>query len=173
MNAIQLLQEQFNSAHHSLEATVGDISPDATKFDENMGKAIPVGAAYAHAVLEEDLLLSKMLAEKEPVFTTNEEVGVSEQIPTMDKWSEHERWYQTVTVDIPKFREYAKKVYQATDAYIATLRDEDLDATIERPVIGKQNTAFILTNFFLLHTANLTGEISAAKGIQGLKGYPF
>lgn len=173
MNAIQLLRDQFRSAHDSLEATVGDVSVAAAKFDEKLGKAIPAGAAYAHAVLEEDLLLSKMLADKKPIFTTNEEVGVSEQIPAMDKWSEHERWYKTVIVDIPKFREYAKKVYQASDDYIATLKDEDLDEEIDRPVIGKQKTAFMLTNFFLLHIANLTGEVSAAKGMQGLKGYPF
>jgi hypothetical protein len=38
---------------------------------------------------------------------------------------------------------------------------------------GKHKLADVLTNFVILHVANLTGEISAAKGFQGLKGYPF
>lgn len=172
MNAITLLRQQFESAHHSLESTVGDASPDVLNFNET-NKAIPVGAAYAHSVLEEDILMSTMLTNKEPIFKDAESVGISEEIPSMEHWDQHEQWYKTVKVDLPKFREYARQVYKATDEYLATLKDEDLDVEIERPMIGKQNTAFMLTNFFLLHIANLTGEISAAKGIQGLKGYPF
>lgn len=172
MNAIELLRKQFESAHQSLEATVGEMSQEVSSFKE-LGKAIPAGAAFAHAVLEEDILLSRMLANKEPIFRDVNEVGISEPIPDMQNWDQHERWYKTVNVDIAKFRKYAKKVYQATDDYVASLKDEDLDTEIERPVIGKQNIAFMLTNFFLLHIANLTGEISAAKGVQGLKGYPF
>ena len=173
MNSIELLRSQFESAHHSQEATVGDLAPEAAKLNEKMDKAIPAGAAYAHSVLEEDILLSRMLANKEPIFKTIEQVGITEAIPEMDKWDQHERWYKTVTVDIPKFKEYARLVYKATDDYLATLKDEDLDEEIDRPMFGKQNTAFMLTNIFLLHIANLTGEISAAKGVQGLKGYPF
>lgn len=172
MHAIELLRKQFESAHHSLEETVGEMNLEVSSFNE-LGKAIPAGAAYAHAVLEEDILLSRMLANKEPIIKEASAVGISEMIPDTQNWDKHELWYKTVKVEVPKFREYAKKVYQATDDYLSGLKDEDLDTEVERPVVGKQNTAFMLTNFFLLHIANLTGEVSAAKGVQGLKGYPF
>ncbi|GEM_PF-3622591 len=47
------------------------------------------------------------------------------------------------------------------------------DKEVDIPGMGKKNLAFIINNFVILHIANLTGEISAAKGVQGLKGYPF
>ncbi len=172
MKATQLLRTQFDSAHHTMEQTVGDATATVMNFNKT-NKAIPVGAAYAHAVLEEDLLLSSMLANKKPVYKDAKSVGLSQEIPGMDHWDQHEKWYLTVKVDLKKFRAYAKKVYKATDDYLATLTDKDLDMVIERPMVGKQTVGFLLTNFFLLHIANLAGEVSAAKGFQGLKGYPW
>ena len=172
MTAIELIRDQFKSAHETLEATVADLTQERASYKQ-LGKAIPAGAAYAHAVISEDIMLSRMFAQTDPVFTDAESAGLSEAMPSMDEWSKHEEWYQTVKVDLPKFREYAKKVYQATDDYLSGLTDDDLDTIIDRPVVGKQKLAFLLSNFFILHTANLTGEISAAKGVQGLKGYPW
>ena len=172
MKAIQLLRMQFDSAHHTMEATVGEAKASVMNFNKT-NKAIPVGAAYAHAVLEEDILLSSMLANKKPIFKSTDQVGISKEIPSMDKWDQHEKRYLTVKVDLKKFRAYAKKVYKATDEYLATLEDKDLDTVMDRPMVGKQTVGFLLTNFFLLHIANLAGEVSAAKGFQGLKGYPW
>lgn len=173
MTAIELLRTQFDSSHETLEGTVADLTKDGSDYNE-LGKAIPAGAAYAHAVLSEDMMLSMFLAKKDMVFKDANSVGLSEPMPGMDdKWKEsHEKWYKSVTVDLPKFKEYAKQVYHETDKYISSLKDEDLDTEIE--MSGMKNTlAFFLSNFFLLHLANLTGEISAAKGVQGLKGYPW
>ena len=156
MKAIQLLRTQFDSAHHTMEQTVGEATAKVMNFNKT-NKAIPVGAAYAHAVLEEDILLSTMLANKKPIFKNASQVGITKEIPSMEHWDQHEKWYMTVKIDLPKFRSYAKKVYKATDDYLQTLKDEDLDFEMERPVIGKQTTGFLLTNFFLLHIANLAG----------------
>lgn len=173
MTAVELLRQQLADAHHSMEATIGDITPEALNFNDT-NKAIPAGAAYAHSVIEEDMILSQMLAQKDTVYKGDPAaIGVSEMIPQMSEWDKHEAWYKSVTVDLPKFKKYAQEVYKATDAWLATLKDEDLDREITRPMIGKKNLAFLITNFIILHIANLTGEISAAKGFQGLKGYPF
>lgn len=172
MNSIQLLREQVDSAHQALEATMADVTNDTAHFRE-LGKALPVGAAYVHAVIAEDMVLSGMITQKESVFKDPESAGVSQAMPDFSHWDEHAMWAQNVTVDMPKFKEFAKKVYAATDEYLATLKEEDLDTEIERPVVGKHNLSFFITNFLLLHIANLTGEISAVKGLQGLKGYPF
>ncbi len=39
--------------------------------------------------------------------------------------------------------------------------------------MGKAPRAMVISNFVIAHAAHLTGEISAIKGVQGLKGYPF
>jgi len=43
---------------------------------------------------------------------------------------------------------------------------------VDSPV-GKMPYMVMMTSVFGPHVANHCGEISAAKGLQGLKGYPF
>lgn len=171
MNSTTLLCEQFKSAHETLEATMNDVTPEVAHVRE-LGKALPVGAAYAHAVCSEDIFISAFLTHKDPILK-NGENGLSEQIPDFKNWDEHALWAQNVTLDLDRFKNYAKVVYAATDSYLKTLKDEDLDKEVEMGQFGKHKLGFMLSAFILLHLANLTGEISAAKGLQGLKGYPF
>ncbi len=172
MNAIDLLRLQFENAHETLEATMQDVTSDVAHIRE-LGKALPVGAAYAHAVCSEDIILSKFILQREPILKDASSIGLSELMPDFSNWDKHAMWAQNVTVDLEKFRAYAKEVYAATDSYISTLKDEDLDSEIDMGQFGKNKLGFALSSMFLLHIANLTGEISAAKGLQGLKGYPF
>lgn len=173
MNAVGLLRLQFKSAHATQEGTMTGVVPDTAHFRDT-GKAIPVGAAYAHSVWGEDMAVSTMLAMKEPLYKS-QETGLSEPMPDLKNWDKHEAWYKSVKVDLPKLKKYAQKVYQATDEYLASLKDADLDREMDLSIMGmgKQTLAFVISNFIVLHIANLTGEISAAKGLQGLKGYPF
>lgn len=172
MNAIELLRLQFENARQTLESTMSDVTSETAHVRE-LGKALPVGAAYAHAVCSEDILLSAFVTHSDPIMKDAVSIGLSEAMPDFTHWDKHAVWAQNVTLDLPKFRAYAKDVFTATDSFIHTLKDEDLDREIDMGQFGKHKLGFILSAFFLLHTANLTGEISAAKGLQGLKGYPF
>lgn len=172
MNSTQLLREQFKSAHETLEKTIEGTPQDVSDFN-NTNKALPVGAAYAHAVVSEDILLAGMIRHTTPISADNAITGLSEPMPSFEKWDQHESWAKDVKVDLAKFREYAQKVYAQTDEYLATLKEEDLDQEVDMGAFGKYTLAFVLTNFSLLHLANLAGEVSAAKGFQGHKGYPF
>ena len=172
MKAVSLLREQLQSAHETQEATMADVTEEAAQFTDT-NKAIPVGAAYAHSILGEDMVLSTMLMQKDPLAKDNSTIGLSIPMPSTSEWEKHEQWYKTVKIDLPKLKEFAKVVYKTTDDYLASLTDEDLDKELDRPMVGKHNIAWFITNFIILHIANLTGEISSVKGLQGLKGYPF
>jgi hypothetical protein len=174
MKAIQLLKEQLKSAHNTQENTIKDVQKTNLHFSK-VKKALPVGAAYAHSVIGEDIVLSTMLANKKPISLNNPNTGLSEPMPSFSQWDKHEKWAKSVQIDLPKLQKFAKKVYQTTEDYIDTLSEKDLDREFDLSGMGagKQNLAYILNNFIILHIANLTGEISAIKGIQGLKGYPF
>jgi len=78
-------------------------------------------------------------------------------------------------VDLLAFRAYAKAVYDATDAYLDTLADPELSREVDLSEMGmgKQTVGFVLDNVLLGHAYCHCGEISALKGIQGKKGYPF
>lgn len=172
MNSIQLLTTQLKSAHELLETTISGVDETSAHFTA-IGKAMPLGAAYAHAVISEDMILCQMLTHTTPLADNNAETGLSIPMPTMDKWKTHEQWYQTVKVDLAKLRVFAQKVYEATEKYISTLKESDLDEEIDIPGMGIRTRAHIISDFIIMHLASLAGEISAIKGVQGLKGYPF
>jgi hypothetical protein len=174
MNAIELLRKQFEAAHQTQEATMADVT-DATAHFTDLSKALPVGAAYAHSVIGEDAILAQMLTHAAPLSSDNSKTGLSEPMPSQSEWEKHDQWARSVKIDLPKLKAFAQEVYKQTDVYLAGLSDADLDKEFDMTSMGmgKQTVAFVINNFLLLHIANLTGEISAAKGVQGLKGYPF
>ncbi len=172
MNTIELLRQQLQSAHETMEATMMDVTTESAHFVDT-GKALPVGAAYAHAVISEDVIVATMFAHTTPLSAGSAQTGLSTPMPSQQDWDKHAEWAMHVQVDIAKLKEFAKDVYAATDAYIATLKEEDLDTEMDMGAMGKKNLAWVFSNFVILHIANLTGEISAVKGVQGLKGYPF
>lgn len=110
-----------------------------------------------------------------PLCSDNSKTGLSEPMPSQAEWDKHDIWARSVKIDLVKLKAFAKDVYRQTDLYLATLSDEDLDKEFDMSSMGmgKQTVVFVINNFLLLHIANLTGEISAIKGVQGLKGYPF
>jgi hypothetical protein len=74
---------------------------------------------------------------------------------------------------LPSFREYAKAVYAATDAYVAGLGPADLERKVDTGFVGEQTVGFVVGNILVWHVAEHNGEIAALKGAQGLKGLPF
>jgi hypothetical protein len=172
MTTVDLLRQQLKAVHDTQDATIKDTAQKALDFNE-IGKAIPAGAAFVHSVISEDIIVSKSLLNKKPLSEENNDIGISQPMPWMENWDKYPEWAKNVRVDLPKFDEFAKKVYQATDDYLAGLTPEDLSKEEEVPGVGKQTLGLRISTFVILHIASLTGEVSAAKGIQGLKGYPF
>jgi hypothetical protein len=172
MNAIQLLRQQLKDAHDNQEATILGVSKTALHFKKT-GKALPIGAAYAHSVISEDVILAILLGNKKPLSEGTKNTGLSHPMPSFANWDQHEKWVTTVKIDLPVLQKFAKKVYKATDNYIAGLTEKDLDKEIDVAGFGKRTIATLLGDFIIMHIASVTGEISAVKGMQGLKGYPF
>ncbi len=172
MNAIELLRMQLREAHELLEATMGDVTPEQLHFLPQ-GRALPIGAAYAHVIFSEDMMVQSMKGEK-PLFETGVATGASEPHPNFMAegvdWSQYPAWTQRVRFDLAQIRAYATQVYANTDYYLASLTEADLD----KPNPFFQNTlAHFISRALIGHVDNLTGEISAVKGVQGLQGYPF
>lgn len=168
MDAVSLLRMQMKEAHNLLESTVGDVTPEQLHYLPQ-GHALPVGAAYAHVIFSEDILV-QVLKGQEPLFETGTPTGASEPMPNFMKgWEDYAGWTKRVRFDLPQLRGYAQKVYANTDAYIASLSEADL----EKPdPFGQKSLAYFLSRGMIGHIDNLAGEISAAKGLQGLQGYP-
>jgi hypothetical protein len=176
ITALQLLKDQIKDARGLFENTSADIQNEHLHKDPG-GKAFPLGATYAHLVFSEDAIVQGMMQSKPPLFETDwkGKTGASQPMPPMDEeWSQaNEKWSKTVTVDFTQLQQYAKVVFAATDNYVNSLTDQDLEREIDLGSWGKHTVAQMLSGFVIGHTWSLAGEISALKGIQGAKGYPF
>ena len=74
--------------------------------------------------------------------------------------------------DLPQFLKYAEKVFGATEAYLETLKDAELDRVEEFQHLGKRSVGSVIGGIILSHGAGHLGEIWYVKGLQGLKGSP-
>ncbi len=176
MTALELIKIELKDARETFESTVADLTADFfNKHPE--GISLPVEAAYAHLIFSEDVIISTFLQKKTPLCLSSwkDKTGASEIMPAMDEnWSKnHAEWARRVQLDLPKFNEYKKAVYEATDAYVSSLKDEDIEKEIDLGGWGKKTIYSLMFNFIIGHTMSLTGEISSLKGLQGQKGYAF
>jgi hypothetical protein len=163
-----------------LEATMKDVNDEMAHWAPP-GIALPIGAAYAHFVTSEDLVVNGLFKGGVPLFAGlyAGRTGLSESPPdpaTAKDWAgEFSGWSRRVRVDLGAFRAYAESVYAATDAYLATMPDAELDRTLDLSAVGMgtQSIGFVLNNALIGHAFCHCGEIAAFKGVQGKRGYPF
>jgi hypothetical protein len=171
----QILSNQLKAAHSALEQTMDGVTDEVAHFSPD-GKANPIAGTYAHLLFSEDFFIHSFLMGKKPLYETEYEgkTGASELQPT--EWEiAFPKWLKEVTIDVEKFREYAKAVYAASEEYVASLSDEDLEEDVDMSAMGMgtRKTHDFIANILSGHAYSIMGEISVLKGIQGLKGYPF
>lgn len=176
MTALQLIKDELANARETFTGTVGDITAKQLHVDPG-GKASTLAAAYAHLIFSEDVTIARLLQKKAPLYEIEwkDRTGASEPLPPMDEnWSAaNAKWVKQVKVNLDQLNTYAQAVYAATDAYVAGLKDEDLDKEVDLGGWGKKTVAYLLYAFIIAHTNQLSGEISALKGMQGATGYTF
>jgi hypothetical protein len=178
-NLVSLFREQLQAAHGLLEGTVSDVTPDQVHWAPP-GIAHPLRASYAHVVLSEDATINGLVRGAAPLFATawagktgtNEPPpGPNPGAPGFPDWSQ---WARTAKVDLAAMRKYAEAVYAATDEYLASLTDDDLNRSVDLSAlgIGEKTLRYLLTNGLIGNAYNHCGEISCLKGLQGKRGYP-
>ena len=171
--ASAVLRQQLAGYHAILEQTMDDIPADA--LDRTLPGATigNIASVYAHTVFSEDQILHGMLQGRAPLYRTgNWATRTGLDMPATDLLTED--WSRAAKkLNLVAFREYAKAVYAASDAFVAGLSDADLDRKLDTGFIGEQTVAFIVSNVLGWHAAEHNGEIAALKGAFGLKGLPF
>jgi hypothetical protein len=171
MQATASLREQVQLAHGFLESTIEGVTSEQAHWAPP-GTANPIAATYVHAIASEDLAINMVLQGGAPLYATEwaEKTGISEVQPLTTF-----EWARRVQVDLPTTRHYAQAVHAATDAYLATLTDEDLARVLDLTSfgLGEMTIGVLLNRMVLGHIDNMCGEISVLKGLQGAKGYPI
>ncbi|MBA3724682.1 MAG: DinB family protein [Candidatus Levybacteria bacterium] len=171
----QILLDQLKDAHESMNGTMTGVTNEIARYMPP-GKANPIAGTYAHLIMSEDFFIHMLLQNKPPLFETawKDKTGASELQPS--EWeTAYPKWLKEVTVDIDQMQQYAKAVNDVSEAYVASLSDDDLSHEVDVSAfgMGKRTAASIISSMVIGHAHDIMGEISVLKGIQGLKGYPF
>ncbi len=170
--AVALLRAQFKSCHEALEGTMAGVTEEQAHWMP-AGSALPIGASYVHIVTSEDFFINGLLRHTALMCASSwaGKAGFSEPPPAGTEWAD---WARRVEVDLPAMAPYAQAVYEATDNYLASLGDADLDCPYDLSGFGMgEQPASTVFSLVVEHAAWHTGEISCVKGLQGLRGYPF
>jgi hypothetical protein len=172
-----LLLALAKQAHQLLEATMADVTQAQADYVP-AGIANPLGATYAHVIWSEDAVVQGMLQGSAPLSASSwaGRTGLSEPMPSPGpEWAGYADWTRRVKIDLPALRQYAQAVEAATEAWIASLSEADLDRPIDMSFIGlgEQPLASAIGILVMNHLGTETGEISVLKGLQGARGYPF
>ena len=169
MDANGLLREELRHAHQQLEDTIAGVTREL--FSRlPPGKAHPIGATYARALILEDAIMNALLRGDRPLFSTtwDNRVGVDACMPLPaglwrdfngPDWGEYDGWARTVRPGLLGLRRYAQAVYAASDEYLASLAPADLGRMfdVSGMGMGKMPLALVVGRLVI-------GEIDAARG---------
>ena len=178
VDARVLLAGSFEAAWRTLEATMADVSQELAERPAP-GRALGIGAAYAHAVIAADNITNGMLAGRAPLGSADwagrTGVDLPMPMPGGGPGGDLGEWYRSVRVDLAATHEYAGAVWASVGTFIASTAEPDLARSVDMSFAGagQMPVAIVLSVFVTGHVNNLTGEISAIKGAHGLQGYPF
>jgi hypothetical protein len=171
MDVLSFAREQMQWAHELLEMVMADVTEEQAHW-QPPGIANPIGALYVHAVTAEDGVINGMIRGGMPLFAGEwaGRTGASDSSPFLSFDGA-----RNLKVELAAVREYARAVYANTDTYLLGLTAADLEQMVDLSQVGmgQRPLSWCLNALVASHVNNMTGEISALKGVQGAKGYPF
>ena len=166
MDVKTTLREQMQALHGTLETAIRDCPAEALPRKLPGATINSIGAIYAHTIFGEDGILNGLVRGGTPVYYAGgwaPKVGLD-----MPQGGMEQDW--DVSLDINLFRQYAAAVYEATDEYLATVSDADLDRVVDAGFAPPMPVRSFIANLLAWHVGTHQGEISALKGVQGFNG---
>ncbi len=173
MNTVELLQFSLGSAFGILGQVTADLTQEQADW-QPPGIANPIGAMYWHTISATDDIVYRWALGQEPLRQRAgwDDRGLTVSVPEPDHGGDWLAYMRTIRVDLPALHDYAKAVAETLQSWLGSLTPEDLERTIDTP-IGPRTLLQVLDIFVIWHINAHCGEISALKGCQGVKGYPF
>ena len=167
MNGVESQKETLSLVHAYLEGAFSDCE------GETLSRTVPgatigsIGSIYLHALASEDWAIQQLLQGKPKIADSGgwfARLGM-EQAKDPD-WAK-------ANMDLAVMKEFAQTVYAATDAYLNSITDADLDKEI--PWHGGQThtAGWVLADVIHAHLSTHAGEIAALKGVMGKQGLPW
>ena len=163
MKNSMMLRMQVGEAFDWLDDVVRDLTPEQYSWQPE-GSANPISKLHAHTLSSADFWMNFMGLQKPMLW-----MGVSQKLGLPSNFIEV--WKTDARINLSDMQEYAKSLREASAA-IDALDEAALERVLTAPVFGKRDVGFVL-RLAGMQMAIHTGEISAAKGMQGLQGLRF
>lgn len=145
--------------------TVADGMTDEQYNMKPAGTANAIAKSHVHAMTAVDFFLNGTVKGGQMLWPAFAKANGLPGNPT-------EIWGHAGAIALAPMKEYGAKVQASVLEFVGTLSDDDLDREIDTPFFGKQTTAFMIM-LAGMHSVGHCGDMSAVKGLQGLKGLPF
>jgi hypothetical protein len=158
MNTVELLQFSLGAAFDVLSWVTADLTQEQADW-RPPGTANTIGSIYSHILSYVDFYVRNYCIEGKPQPETVESRPA-------------ELWMQDVQVDLSELHAFAGQVRSTAQNWLSSLTPKDLEHRT-RTTAGELNEGQALELFIIWHINAHCGEISALKGCQGLKGYPW
>jgi hypothetical protein len=173
LSPIEILSSQLKEAHEGFLATLEGTTDEQANF-QPQGKALSIAAIWTHLIESEDMFLSAISGQPTIESTGSpDKFGFSAPQP-MENWAEeYPKWAHQVKVHVAPLTNFTKQVFEASEKFIAGLTPEKLEQTKDLGSMGSPTIEHIVSAYMIGHCYSITGEVSAIKGVQGLKGYPW
>ena len=158
MNTVELLQFSLEAAFDVLSWVTADLTQEQADW-RPPGTANTIGSIYSHILTYVDYYVRNYFIEGKPQPETVESRPA-------------ELWMQDVQVDLSELHAFAGQVRSTVQNWLSSLTPQDLERR-SLTTAGEINEGQAVELFIIWHINAHCGEISALKGCQGLKGYPW
>ena len=170
MNTVDLLQFSLKNAFDILAAVTSDLTQEQADWVPE-GTCNGIGSQYWHVISGTDMAVHAW-GMGQPALFESGDWQAKVLLATPEPEGDHPAQIREVRIDLTAMHAYTQAVADAAQDWLASLTPEDLERAIKTPV-GELNLGQMLSTFVVWHVSSHCGEISALKGCQGGRGYPF
>lgn len=161
------LRATMSGAQEILEIAIAGTPADLANRPQP-GRANPIGAIYAHAILSLDTFFHAGIQDSGLLLVSG---GFAARLGSSNFDALNWPALQLVHWDVSTLQSYAQAVYDAVNCYLRTLDDAELGRACT--IFGQATTVADTIALAVWHTALHAGEIAALKGASDLAGLPF
>jgi hypothetical protein len=168
MNGVASIKEMLGLARQYLDAAIQE-TDDQTLNKKLPGATVgPIGEIYGHTLGNEDWAFNQLIQGREQLLKSG---GWAGRLGLDPEGKEHD-WGAVAREHMVELRAYGQAVTSATDAFLDSITDADLDTPID--FFGRKETmGWVIADTVLVHVAFHSGEIASLKGVMGQKGLPW
>ena len=169
MDSLTLLKKQLSNLRELSGNALAGLTDETINWVPS-GTANSIGVNLLHMVGGEDYFINVLVRKQEMVWNAQWAQTVGVPIPP---GGSPETWTQAKAAHLPleSLLAYIQAVWQAREAYLAQLSNDDLDQSVD--LFGQPGTLADLLSMTISHSSTHLGEISVIKGLQGLTGWPY